>query len=191
MVSSIIDIINLNNYLDNQDNFNHLFKVQLPHENLKLWKVRYKIDLGTFIVGDLLLNLEEENSFEVHPFPEWVVYLKTLQNLTSKPYLIVPKLSKLFIKNLERKKIHKKIELIQDEMNNINIDDILAFEYELGINILVPAFIPHTFLSSKIQYEDGEKPPFLQVFEPNIEHITKSLKIEPTHFFQLPFSFKI
>ena len=64
----------------------HLFEVQLPPKDINLWKIRYNFDMGTPLVGDLLLDLESEKNLEIHPFPEWVVYLKSVGNKNSKPY---------------------------------------------------------------------------------------------------------
>ncbi|GAH68289.1 unnamed protein product, partial [marine sediment metagenome] len=34
----------------------------------------------------------------------------------------------------------------------------------------------------------GEEPPYLQVFEPNLDVLTKNLRIKTSYFFKLPFS---
>jgi hypothetical protein len=143
--------------------------------------------MGNPLVGDLLLDLEKERSLEIHPFPEWVVYLKSVGNVRSKPFLIVLNLPKSLIKKIARKSIDEKITLLQNNIQNATIDDLLAFEYDIGVNILVPAFIPHFFIASKINRSEGEKPPYLQVFEPNLDVLTKNLKIKTTYYFRLPF----
>ena len=93
-------IITFNDYATHVNIYNHLFEVQLPTEDLKLWKTRYRFELGTPLVGDLLLDLEQEKALEIHPFPEWVVYLKSLGKVKAKPYLIVPNFSKAFVRKL-------------------------------------------------------------------------------------------
>ena len=184
----VLNIINIEDYLKNSREYHHLFEVQLPPDEINLWKVRDHFDMGTLMVGDLLLDLEQENKLEIHPFPEWVVHLRSKGVVKSKPYLIVPNLSKQTVKKINRKSFNEKIELIQDEIKNLKIDDLIAFEYELGVNILVPAFIPHFFISSKINKEEGNEPPYLQVFEPKIDTITALLKVKPTYYFKLPFT---
>jgi hypothetical protein len=184
-------ILTFESYLKSKDLYEHLFEVQVPPENIKLWKVRYNFDMGTPMIGDLLLDLEQERMLEVHPFPEWVVYLRSNYNVKSKPYLIVPTFSNSFVKQISRKTLDKRIELIQKEIEKLSIEDLIAFEYEIGINILIPAFIPHFFICSKINKEAGESPPYLQVFEPNLDILTKNLKIKPSYLFKLPFSVSI
>ncbi len=180
-------IINFEIYIENQELYKHLFEVQLPPEDTNLWKIRFHYDMGTPLVGDLILDLENENKLEIHPFPEWVVQLKSTGKVNSKPYLIVPNFPYPLIKKLLRKNFDEKIKLIQNEVNNLTIDNLIAFEYDVGINILIPALIPHLFISSKINKEKGESPPYLQVFEPNLDKLTKNLRIKTTHFFKLPF----
>lgn len=186
-VKKIKTIITLNDYAKGTNIYKHLFEVQLPTEDLKLWKPRYNFELGTLLVGDLLLDLEQERALEIHPFPEWVVYLKSLRNTKAKPYLIVPNFSKSFVGKLSRKSVENNISLIQEEVNKLTIEDLISFEYEIGVNVLVPAFIPHFFISSKIDKVEGETPPYLQVFEPNLEPLTRNLNIKTTYFFKLPF----
>ena len=53
-------IITLETYNENPDAYNHLFEVQLPPENINLFKVRYHFEMGTPLVGDLVLDLESE-----------------------------------------------------------------------------------------------------------------------------------
>ena len=184
----IQNLINLDNYIKNSEEYNHLFEVQLPPDDINIWKIRSNFDMGTIMVGDLLLDLEKEANLEIHPFPEWVVHLRSKGVVNSKPYLIVPNFSKSVIKKIKRKPIEEKIVIIKDEVKKLKIEDLIAFEYDLGINIMVPAFIPHFFIASKINKEKGGSPPYLQVFEPNIGIIAKNLNIKPTYFFKLPFT---
>lgn len=95
------------------------------------------------------------------------------------------------MKKFSKKSVDERIKLIQNEIDNIKIDGLIAFEYEIGINILVPAFIPHFFIASKINKDAREKPPYLQVFEPNLDILTKNLRIKTSYFFKLPFSVSI
>ncbi len=181
-------IITLEAYNENPDTYQHLFEIQLPPKNINLFKVRHHFEMGTPMVGDLVLDLESEKMLEIHPFPEWVVFLKSSTKVKSKPYLVVPNFPKSLVKKFSRKSVDERIGLIQSEIGTITIDDIIAFEYDIGINILVPAFIPHFFISSKINKDAGEEPPYLQVFEPNLDVLTKNLKVKMSYFFKLPFS---
>ena len=185
---NIKNIIKFEDYIKNTKEFIHIFEVQMPPDEINLWKIRYNYDMGTPLLGDLLLDLEKENMLETHPFPEWVVYLKSVGNFSSKPYLIVPNFPKNLIKKIARKTVDEKINVIQNEIDTITIDDLIAFEYEIGINILVPAFIPHFFISSRINKDAGERPPYLQVFEPKLDVLTRNLKIKTSYFFKLPFT---
>jgi len=184
----IKNIINFDDYIKNPQEYNHLFEVQIPPDDINLWKIRYNFDMGTPLVGDLLLDLESEKNLEIHPFPEWVVFLKSKGNINSKPYLIVPNFPKSFIKKISRKSVDEKINLIKNQVEGVQIDDLIAFEYQVGINILVPAFIPHFFISSHIAKDTSETPPYLQVFEPKLDTLTKNLKIKTTYFLKLPFT---
>jgi hypothetical protein len=186
-IIKIKKILTLESYVKNLELYSHLFEVQLPPKNINLWKIRLNFGMGTPLIGDLLLNLEQERILEIHPFPEWVVQIKSIDNVKSKPYLIVPNFTASFVKKLSRKSIDEKLDLIQKEIDTINIEDLIAFEYEIGINILVPAFVPHFFISSKINKEAGEFPPYLQVFEPNLDILTKNLNVKTSYYFKLPF----
>lgn len=46
-VKKIKTIITLNDYAKGTNIYKHLFEVQLPTEDLKLWKPRYNFELGT------------------------------------------------------------------------------------------------------------------------------------------------
>ncbi len=188
---NIQNIVKMDDYVRNEEKYEHIFEVQLPPKNINLFKPRFNFEMGTPLVGDLLLDLEQENMLEIHPFPEWVVQLKSRDKVNSKAYLIVPNFPRSFIKKLSRKPIGQKINLIQQEVDKTTIEDLLAFEYEVGINVLVPAFTPHFFISSKINKEAGDSPPYLQVFEPNLENLTRILRIKTTYFFKLPFNVMI
>jgi len=76
----IKSIIKLEEYVENEDKFKYLFEVQLTPPNLKNFRPRFNFDKGgTLLVGDLVLNLEEEQFLESHPFPEWVVQLISIE----------------------------------------------------------------------------------------------------------------
>ncbi|MHA1150348.1 MAG: hypothetical protein ACTSR8_19140 [Promethearchaeota archaeon] len=187
-LQNVKTIIKMGDYLKDPNLYNFLFELQQPPNDINLWKIKYNFKMGTPLVGDLILDLEKENNLEVHPFPEWVVFLRYTAKVNSRPYLIVPKLDNKFVRKLSRKTIDDRISMLKEKIKALTIDDFLAFEYELGINVLVPAFIPHLFISSTIKKEEGESPPYLQVFEPNIDILNTTLKIRPTYFFKLPFS---
>ncbi|MBD3255022.1 MAG: hypothetical protein GF383_08005 [Candidatus Lokiarchaeota archaeon] len=181
-------IVDINRYLQNPAAYRHLFEVQVPPSKIKTWKVRYNYILGTLMVGDLILDLESENMLEIHPFPEWVVHLKRFNQPTTVPYLVVPDLDLSITRKITRKPYPDKIELIEDLISHLTISNLIAFEYQLGVNVLVPAFIPHFFISSKFDKEGHVAAPYLQVFEPNINALQQTLNIKPTSYFQLPFS---
>ena len=187
-IKNVKNILKMEDYLKEPNLYNFLFELQQPANDNELWKIKYNFEMGTPLVGDLLLDLEKENNLEIHPFPEWVVHLRYPAKVNSKPYLIVPRFDNKFVKRLMRKTIDEKISMLKEKIKTLTVDDLIGFEYELGINILVPAFIPHFFISSKIRKEDGESPPYLQVFEPKLDIINKTFKIRPTYFFKLPFS---
>ncbi len=184
-------IINFKCYQENKEIYAHLFEIQQPNEDIKLFKERYSHDLGTLLVGDLVLDLERERLLEIHPFPEWVVQLKASMKINAKPYLVVPNFSPSFMKKLLRKSLDSKLELLKDQISRLKIEDLIGLEYQVGINVLVPAYVPHFFISSKIKKEEGEKPPYLQVFEPNYLSVVKTLNIKPSYYFKLPFHVEI
>lgn len=187
----IKNIINLEEFYDNSIEFSHLFEVQTPPKEIRLFKERFNFEIGNLLVGDLVLDLESERMLEIHPFPEWVIQLKTIPPSKSKPYLVVPNFSRSFMKKLGRKTFGLKIGLIKKEISSLDMENLIAFEYEEGINVLVPAFVPHFFISSKRNKEVGDLPPYLQVFEPNLLDIAKVLRIKPTYYFKLPFNVEI
>lgn len=190
-IEKLTNIITLEDYISKENDYNHLIEVQFPPADVNMFKVRFNFDMGTPLIGDLILDVETESLLELHPFPEWVVYLRSRTTTKSTPYLIVPNLSKKFMRKLNRKSVDQRIDLIKDELKDLKQSDLLAFEYKLGINILVPAFTPHLFISSKIDKESGDNPPYLQVFEPKLDELTKNLKIKTTYFFNLPYKVSV
>lgn len=190
-IEKLTNIITLEDYISKENDYNHLIEVQFPPADVNIFKVRMNFDMGTPLIGDLVLDVEAENLLEVHPFPEWVVFLRSKTLTKSKPYLVVPNLSKKFMRKLNRKSVYHRIELIKEELKDLKQSDLFAFEYELGVNILVPAFTPHLFVSSQIDKVSGDNPPYLQVFEPKLDELTKNLKIKTTYFFTLPYKVSI
>ncbi|MHA1723448.1 MAG: hypothetical protein ACTSXH_01200 [Promethearchaeota archaeon] len=190
-ISKIKNIVTFNDFKENKERYMHLFEVQIPNEHIKLFKERTTHDLGTLMVGDLVLDLERERLLEIHPFPEWVVQLKTIKKTNAKPYLIVPNFSLSFMKKFLRKSLDSKIELIKEQTSGLKIEELIAFEYQIGINVLVHAYVPHFFISSKIKKKEGEVPPYLQVFEPNYLPVVKTLNIKPSYYFKLPYYVEI
>lgn len=190
-IYNIKKIITLDEHANNIKEFEHLFEVQLPPIEGPMFSIRSNYEIGTLLVGDLVLNLEIEQVLEFHPFPEWVVQLRSQKEGKAKAYLIVPNISNKVVKKISRKPIDVKINLLETELNDISIDELIAFEYDVGINVKVPAFIPHFFISSKIDKENGETPPYLQVFEPKLDALTKYLKVKTTYFHSLPYKVRI
>ncbi|MGV9172026.1 MAG: hypothetical protein ACOC44_16600 [Promethearchaeia archaeon] len=186
VLQKITKIFQVEDYTKDPKKFSHLFEVQFPPEDINLFKPRTNFTMGTPLVGDLYLDLEQEDLLEIHPFPEWVVQLYYPANVQSKPYLIVPNFSRAFIRKMNRKAFDQKIQMIGKEIKGLEIHDLFAFEYKVGVNIKVHAFIPHFFISSKIDKSNEEKPPYLQVFEPEMSALTKNLKIKTTYLFKLP-----
>ncbi len=189
-VNNIKFIIRLKNYIENEENFKHLFEIQLAPPGLKNFKPRFNFDKGgTLLVGDLVLNIEEEQYLESHPFPEWVVQLISKEKPIGKPYLIVPNLPNRFISKLNKMNYIKRISKIEEMINSLTADDLIAFEYQIGVNIKINANVPHTFIA-KIAPEKHEKPPYLQVYEPNLKIFNEVLKFK-TPYYKLPFKIRI
>jgi len=186
----IKSIIKLEEYVENEDKFKYLFEVQLTPPNLKNFRPRFNFDKGgTLLVGDLVLNLEEEQFLESHPFPEWVVQLISKEKSIGKAYLVVPDLPNRFISKLNKMNYGKRISKIDETIKNLTDDELIAFEYQIGVSIKVNANVPHTFIA-KIAPEKNEKPPYLQVYEPNLKIFNEVLKFK-TPYYKLPFKIKI
>ncbi len=189
-VNNIKSIIRLKDYIEREENFKHLFEIQLAPPGLKNFKPRFNFDKGgTFLVGDLVLNIEEEQYLESHPFPEWVVQLISKEKALGIAYLIVPNLANRIISRLNIMNYEKRILKINEIINNLTVDDLIAFEYQIGVSIKVNANVPHTFIS-KINPKRNEKPPYLQVYEPNLRIFNEVLKFK-TPYYKLPFKIKI
>jgi len=189
-INNIKYIIKLENYIENEENFKHLFEIQLAPPGLKNFRPRFNFDKGgTLLVCDLVLNIEEEQYLESHPFPEWVVQLISKEKALGKAYLIVPNLANRIISRLNTMNYEKRIVKIDEIIKNLTADDLIAFEYQIGVSIKVHANVPHTFIS-KIDLKKNEKPPYLQVYEPNLRIFNEVLKFK-TPYFKLPFKIKI
>ncbi|MCK4280578.1 MAG: hypothetical protein KAX10_00560 [Candidatus Lokiarchaeota archaeon] len=189
-VEIIKSIIRLKDYIENEEDFKHLFEIQLAPPGLKNFRPRFNFDKGgTLLVGDLVLNIEEEQYLESHPFPEWVVQLISKEGPIGSAYLIVPNLPNRFISRLNTMNYEKRIAKIDEVIKNLTTDDLIAFEYQIGVSIKVNANVPHTFIS-KIDLKKNEKPPYLQVYEPNLRIFNEVLKFK-TPYYKLPFKIKI
>lgn len=189
-VNNIKSIIKLSDYIKNEENFKHLFEIQLAPPGLKNFKPRFNFDKGgTLLVGDLVLSIEEEEYLESHPFPEWVVQLISIERPIGIAYLVVPDLPNRFISKLNKMNYEKRILKINEIINNLTADDLIAFEYQIGVSIKVHANVPHTFIS-KTDQKKNEKPPYLQVYEPNLRIFNEVLKFK-TPYYKLPFKIKI
>lgn len=189
-INNIKSIIRLKDYIENEENLTHLFEIQLAPPGLKNFRHRFNFDKGgTLLVGDLVLNIEEEQYLESHPFPEWVVQLISKEGPIGLAYLIVPNLPNRFISRLNTMNYEKRIAKIDEIIKNLTADDLIAFEYQIGVSIKVHANVPHTFIS-KIDLKKNEKPPYLQVYEPNLRIFNEVLKFK-TPYYKLPFKIKI
>lgn len=189
-INNIKSIIRLKDYIENEENLTHLFEIQLAPPGLKNFRPRFNFDKGgTLLVGDLVLNIEEEQYLESHPFPEWVVQLISKVGPIGLAYLIVPNLPNRFISRLNTMNYEKRIAKINEIIKNLTADDLIAFEYQMCVSIKVHANVPHTFIS-KIDLKKNEKPPYLQVYEPNLRIFNEVLKFK-TPYYKLPFKIKI
>jgi len=117
------------------------------------------------------------------------VQLISKEKALGKAYLIVPNLANRIISRLNTMNYEKRIVKIDEIIKNLTADDLIAFEYQIGVSIKVHANVPHTFIS-KIDLKKNEKPPYLQVYEPNLRIFNEVLKFK-TPYFKLPFKIKI
>ena len=190
LVKNIKRIIVFNDYIKESEKYIHLFEIQLPPTDLQNFRPKYNFEQGgTLLVGDLVLNIEVEEYLESHPFPEWVVQLVSSKGQSGKAYLIVPDLEVRFISRLNKLNYEKRIKKIEEIVGSLSLDDLIAVEYKIGMNIRVPENVPHTFIG-KINNAKNEKPPYLQVFEPNLKVFNELLKFK-TPYYKLPFKIKI
>ena len=190
LVKSLKRFVVFDDYIKDFESYRHLFEIQLPPTDLLNFRPKHNFEQGgTLLVGDLVLNTEEEEYLESHPFPEWVVQLISSAEPSGKAYLIVPDFEGRFIFRLDKMNYEKRIKKIEEKIGALSIDDLIAVEYKIGMNIRVPENVPHTFIS-KINNEIRENPPYLQVFEPNLKVFHEVLKFK-TPYYKLPFKIKI
>jgi len=140
------------------------------------------------MLGDLLVYKQETTVLETHPFPEWVIQLHQVGKKSGKVFVILPKFSVKQIKRLNRKSVEVRIEKTKEMLENLSVDDFFAIEYIEGISIKINANVPHEFISI---VDEGEVVPYCQVFEPDFSHISETLKINPTAFFNLKDNLKL
>ena len=182
-------IINIDDYLVRVERFSHLFEIcQQPPDTIT-WQMHDEFtQAGTLFLGDLNLNEQETENIEIHPFPEWVIKIFQPNKKPGKAYAIFPVLPKKFIqKTLARKDYNSRIQKIQEKINTLSAEDMIAVEYVDGMCLKVPENVPHYFLSV---IQQGEDIPYLQVFEPRIDFIKSQLGYD-TPYFHLPFKLKV
>ena len=177
-------IITSNEYKQAQQEFGHLFDICQPSPEMVKkdldWVVRDGFSqAGTLLLGDLRVKKHESNVMEIHPFPEWVVQIKQFGKISGKVYVIIPKLTEKDLKKIARRDWAKRIERVQKVLDGLTSDDFLAIEYEVGIDIKIPANVPHDFIS---MVGEGEITPYCNVFEPNFMGIAEVLKVTTPYF---------
>jgi len=181
-----------NRYLEIQSKWGHLFEIAQPNpemieKNID-WSVKDGYDIaGSLLVGDLRVIKNETNVLETHPFPEWVIQMYQVGRLSGKVYAIIPKISKSQLKELNLTDYAARIKRTQKILDDLQEIDYFAIEYKIGINIKIPANVPHEFISL---VSSNETVPYCQVFEPNMENIMKTFQIEPA-FYNLKRNLKI
>ena len=142
-------ILSVEEYLSNKADFEHLFEIcQQPPDSIT-WQTHDEFRYaGTLFLGDLNLKEQETENFEIHPFPEWVIKIYQPLKKPGKAYAIFPIIPKKFIqKTLPRKNFAIRIEKIQETLDALNPDNIIAVEYSDGMCIKVLENVPHYFLS--------------------------------------------
>jgi len=183
----IMQIITEDQYEQAQMEYNHLIDIGFPPANMFENKISFTIrdrieHVGFLMLGDLLVYKHETSVLEAHPFPEWVIQLHQVGKKSGKVFVILPKFSIKQMKRLNRKSVEARVEKTKEMLENLSVDDFIAIEYVEGISIKINANVPHEFISI---VNEGEAVPYCQVFEPDFSHITETLKINPTAFFDL------
>lgn len=179
-------IIHENEYTKIQTEFGYLFdicspKQEMMEKNLE-WIVRDGFpQFGTLAVGDLRVMKHSTSVLEIHPFPEWVIQCYLPGKKSGKVFAIIPMLSEKDVRKIERTPWARRIELIQKLLDPLPEKEFLAIQYAIGVDIKIPANIPHDFISL---VGSGEEIPYCQVFEPDITEIVEKFRIDPP-FFQL------
>jgi hypothetical protein len=179
-----MQIIHENEYERAQIKFGHLFDICSPKpemiEKNMDWIVRDGFSqFGTLAVGDLRVIKHTTSVLEIHPFPEWVVQCYVPGKKSGKVYALIPILLEKDVRKIERTPWAQRIDIIQKLLDPLIEKDFLAIEYVIGIDIKIPANIPHDFISI---VDQGEEIPYCQVFEPNINGIVEKLRIESPFF---------
>jgi hypothetical protein len=170
----------------------HLFDVNLPSQDMvdenKDWVIRESfLPFGPLMVGDLRVIKPSTDVFEIHPFPEWVVQIYMPQKKPGSVYALVPDWDSDIIGQFAKKVWGERLLDIQNQLNRLTLDDVIAIKYEVGTSIKIPANVPHEFISV---VNPGEDIPFCQVFEPNDAGIVQAFKITMP-VFRLPFSIQL
>ena len=184
-------VLNLRTDSENLSQYEHLFEIsQVPKafsEDPKLdWRVRDGFnESGTLLVGDLRVLKTATDVVEIHPFPEWLVEILQPFCKVGKAYAVVPNWPKEFFGALNNTWWKEKLSMIRNRISTMSMmstDEWLAIEYEPGICIKIPAYVPHEFLA---RFSEDQKPPYLQCFEPNFDFLPKIMGIEATILFEL------
>jgi len=182
-------IIDVFEYLSNLEEYTHLFEISQQPPTSITWQTHDEFShAGTLFVGDLNLHEQFTENLEIHPFPEWVIKIYQPNKKPGKAYAIFPLFPKNLIeKTLPRKNFSNRMNRIQEEIDSLTPNEIIAVEYIDGMCIKVPENVPHYFLSV---IQENQDIPFLQVFEPRIDYIKSYLGFD-TPYFKLPFKLKV
>ncbi|QEE17937.1 hypothetical protein DSAG12_03775 [Promethearchaeum syntrophicum] len=188
-----MQIITENQYEQTQKEFNHLIDIGIPPANMLENKISFTVrdgieHVGFLMLGDLLVFKHETSVLEAHPFPEWVIQLHQIAKKSGKVFVILPKFSIKQMKRLNRNSVDLRIEKTKEMLEKLNVEDFIAIEYIEGISIKINANVPHEFISI---VGEGEVVPYCQVFEPDFSHISETLKINSTSFFDLKDNLKL
>lgn len=187
-----MDKISENRYNETQAKWGHLFEIAQPNpemieKNLD-WSIKDGYDVaGTLLVGDLWVIKNDTNVLETHPFPEWVIQIYQLGRKSGKVYAILPKITESQLNELNLTDYTIRVKNTQKILEGLQEEDFFAIEYHIGMDIKIPANVPHEFISV-VSLE--EYVPYCQVFEPNMEKIMNSLRMEPA-FYKLQFRLKM
>ncbi len=155
---------------------------QNMHEHHLDWQVREKINADHgFLLGDLQVIKTKTKVMETHPFSEWV-----LQSYSNYPqgtvYLLIPPFTQEEMTHIFTLSLPQRKEWIQDALTATPADTFLAFQYCIGVNIKVNAYVPHEFISS---CKPDQHSPYCQVFEPNYAYEEQMFRVASTIFYDL------
>ncbi len=184
----ITEIWAIEDALKNQAEWGHLFEIQLPPPDFKNFREREKYDIaGHLLVGDLVIDENSTTFLETHPFPEWVVQLDLPGKKFGSAFVIFGKVPQKLIKRWASKPWETRVKQTAKQVQKLTASDLFAIQYHIGINIKVPANVPHYFLSACV----GEDTfPYMQVFEPTIPLLNDVLG-GPTAYHNLPSRVKV